>query len=101
MRVDDGVNVRQQTITLDVTRPSAINAVFNGTGLEVIDPNGTSMRLSRFALDDIRLGSKADSFTLTRLGAAPMTVVATEGADKTLVNLGNTVSPMVRCGSSR
>ncbi|MEY4215271.1 MAG: hypothetical protein RL458_3497, partial [Pseudomonadota bacterium] len=93
MRVDDGVNVRQQTITLDVTRPSAINAVFNGTGLEVIDPNGTSMRLSRFALDDIRLGSKADSFTLTRLGAAPMTVVATEGADKTLVNLGNTVSP--------
>ena len=58
----------------------------HGTGLEVIDPDGTSMRLSRFALDDIRFGTKADSFTLTRLGAAPITVVATEGADRTLVS---------------
>jgi hypothetical protein len=93
MRVDDGVNVREQTITLDVTRPSSINAVFNGSGLEVIDPDGTSLRLSKFALDDLRLGSKADSFTVTRLGAAPIRLVATEGADRTQVNLGNTVSP--------
>ncbi|MFM8556456.1 MAG: hypothetical protein ACKODG_09820, partial [Betaproteobacteria bacterium] len=30
---------------------------------------------------------------MTRLGAAPITLTATEGADRTLINLGNTVSP--------
>jgi hypothetical protein len=92
MRVSDGTSVREQSIVLDVAKPTSISAVFNGSGLEIIDPNGSSMRLSRFALDDLQLGSKDDTFTVTRFGAAPIVLSATEGRDKVVVNLGNTVS---------
>ncbi|MEY4001299.1 MAG: redox-regulated ATPase YchF [Pseudomonadota bacterium] len=92
IQIGDGRNLVSETLGVAIARPVSISAIYNGQGLELSDPVGSTMRMSRFTLDNIRLGDQADEFTVTRLGATPATLNASGGADRIFVSLGNTVS---------
>jgi hypothetical protein len=89
--VSDGVNQTVRTAPL-LVQAAAVQASYNGGNFEILGIGGNGLRLSRSALDDVRLTPLDDELTIARLSDSALVLTASAGADNILLNLGNSTS---------
>ncbi|MEN9329884.1 MAG: hypothetical protein RLZZ484_1072, partial [Pseudomonadota bacterium] len=90
--LSDGTNTTVREIPLVVQKPVALKASYNAGNFEILSTGGNALRLSRSPLEEVKLGLLSDELTVVRLSDVPLVVRASEGADETILTLGNTLA---------